>query len=301
MTTLNLRLATLNIGGGEKTFDEFTHSTQQSRQEALELLVKHINADILCLQEVTQYMDADGLTHSLMNVFEKAGDYPHAFFGKIISMETHMQVKKEVMVKGIFSDWWNWSMGNALHSRFPFARLADPARTGMPRNIPLFQPLAYEGNRDTDPRYALLTRLKEAPYPFIVNLHLTTLVGERPPDLVPFKKEKAQLMRFQQISRLLDLIRTYILEQNQPLIVAGDFNATEDESGLRHLLSDDPGFVRLRPENDGPTHPDLPRAVDHIFFYPRTRLVDYACRIEAGELSRRASDHLPVVAELQIR
>jgi endonuclease/exonuclease/phosphatase family metal-dependent hydrolase len=301
MTSLDLRVATLNIGGGEKTFDDFTESTQASRQKALELLIKQLEADVLCLQEVTQHMDVDGQTHSLMDVIERTDHYPHAFFGKIISMETHMQVKKDVMVKGIFSDWWNWSMGNSIHSCFPFARLADPTRSGMPRNIPIFQPLSYEGNRDTDPRYVLLTRLKEAPHPFIANLHLTTLVGERPPDMIPRKREQAHLMRFQQISRFLDLVHTYILEKNEPLIVAGDFNATEDEAGIRHLLDAHPEFMRLRPENDGPTHPDLRHAVDHIFFFPRSRLVDYTCWIETSDLSRRASDHLPVVAELQIR
>lgn len=301
MTTLNLRVATLNIGGGEKTFDEFPNATQQSRQEALDLLVRRLNADVLCLQEVTQYVDADGIAHSLMDVIDKTGNYPHAFFGKIVSMETQMQVKKDVMVKGIFSDWWNWSMGNAIHSRLPFARLGDSSRSGMPRNIPVFRPLAYEGTRDTDPRYVLLTRLKEAPYPFVATLHLTTLVGERPPDVIPNKKEQAQLMRFQQVSRFLDLVRTHILAKNQPLIVTGDFNATEDEASIRHLLDAQPGFVRLCPENDGPTHPDLPHAVDHIFFYPRARLVDYTCRIESSELGRRASDHLTVVADLQIK
>ena len=117
-------------------------------------------------------------------------------------------------------------------------------------------------------RYVLLTRLKEAPHPFIANLHLTTLVGERPPDMIPRKREQAHLMRFQQISRFLDLVHTHILEKNEPLIVAGDFNATEDEAGIRHLLDAHPELMRLRPENDGPTHPDLRRAVDHIFFFP---------------------------------
>ena len=65
-------------------------------------------------------------------------------------------------------------MGNSIHSSFPFARLADP-RSGMPRN-PITQPLSYEGNRDTDPRYVLLARERGAS-PFIANLHLTTLVG----------------------------------------------------------------------------------------------------------------------------
>lgn len=298
---MDLRLATLNIGGGEKTFDEFTNATQQSRQEALDMLVRRLDADVLCLQEVTQYVDAEGITHSLMDVIDKAGGYPHAFFGKVVSMETHMQVKKDVMVKGIFNDWWNWSMGNAIHSRLPFARLGDTSRPGVPRSIPVFRPLAYEGTRDTDPRSVLLTRLKEAPFPYIATVHLTTLVGERPPDMVPQKKEKAQLMRFHQVSRFLDLVRAHIIEKNEPLILAGDFNATEDEASIQHLLDAQPGFVRLRPENDGTTHPDLPRAVDHIFFFPQARLVDYTCRIEASELGRRASDHLPVVADLQIK
>jgi len=301
LTTMDLRVATLNIGGGEKAFEEFTNQTQQSRQKALELLVAHLDADVLCLQEVTQYVDADGITHSLMDLINRAGNYEHQFFGKIVSMETHMQVKKDVMVKGIFSDWWNWAKGNAIHSRLPFARLSDPTRSGLPRNIPLFRPLAYEGTRDTDPRCVLLTRLKETPYPFISTLHLTTLVGECPPDAVPQKLEQAQLMRFQQISRFLDLVRIHVLENNHPLIVAGDFNAVEDEHCLRHLLDSAPGFTRLRPENDGPTHPDLDRAVDHIYFYPQSRLVDYVCRIESGDLSRRATDHLPVVADLQIK
>jgi endonuclease/exonuclease/phosphatase family metal-dependent hydrolase len=300
LTTLNLRVATLNIGGGEKTFEEFTHDTQQSRLKALDMLIKRLDADVLCLQEVSQYVDADGVNHNLMDKINTAGNYPHAFFGKTVSMETHMQVKKDVMVRGIFSDWWNWSKGNAIHARVPFARLGDPNRSGLPRNIPIFRPLAYEGNRDTDPRSTLLTRLKAAPFPFVSTLHLTTLVGERPPNEDVEKKEEAHLVRFQQVSRLLDLVRANILEKNEPLIVAGDFNAMEDEDCINHLLASAPGFMRLVPENDGPTHPDLERAVDHIFFYPRQRLVSYTCRIDTSDLSRRASDHLPVVADLEM-
>lgn len=301
MTALEFRIATLNVGGGKKTFEDAADHTQQARQKALAMLVERLDADVLCLQEVTQYVDADGITHCLVDLIRRAGEYPHEFFGKIISMDTHMQVKKDVMVEGVFSDWRNWSKGNAIHARVPFARLGDPTRSGLPRNIPIYRPLAYEGTRDTDPRYVLLTRLKQAPFPYISTLHLTTLVGERPPDDIPHKLEKAQLMRFQQISRFLDLIRGHILERNEPLIVAGDFNAVEDERCLVHLIDSAPGFVRLQPENDGPTHPNLDRAVDHIYFYPRSRLVDYRCWIDSSDLSRRASDHLPVVADVQIK
>ena len=106
--------------------------------------------------------------------------------------------------------------------------------------------------------------------------------------------------RVRQAQALIQHVRESV-PKHAPLIVAGDFNATEDEAGIRHLLDAHPEFMRLQPENDGPTHPDLSRAVDHIFFFPRSRLVDYTCWIDTSDLSRRASDHLPVVAELQIR
>jgi hypothetical protein len=88
-----------------------------------------------------------------------------------------MQVRKDLMVEGLFKDWWDWSKGNAVFSRAPFARLGSAKQDGFPRNVPIFQPLTYEGTRDTDPRFAIITRIKRAPFPYLVNLHLTTLVA----------------------------------------------------------------------------------------------------------------------------
>ena len=301
MTSLDLRVATLNISGGEKTFEEIPHDNERSRKEALALLVSRMDAGVLCLQEASQYIDGDGVTHSLLSEVNRAGDYEQFFYGETVSMETHMQVKKDIMVRGLFNDWWNWSKGNALHSRIPFARLGDPSRTGVPRSIPLFQTSAYEGSRDTEPRYALLARLKHPPFPFVVTLHLTTLVGERKPKTQPNKIKQSHLMRYEQVLQLLDLVREHILSENEPLILAGDFNATEDEFCIAHLLEAQNGFIRLIPENDGPSHPGVDKAIDHIFFYPQERLADYHCWIEASDLSKQASDHLPVLADLQIK
>lgn len=300
MTALNFRIATLNISGGEKTFEEFSHDTQQSRQEALTLLIRRLDADVLCLQEMSQYVDADGVCHSLMDTVNAAGGYRHAFFGETVSMMTHLQVKKDTMAKGIFSDWQNWSKGNAIHSRFPFSRLGDPEHAGQPRNIPLFQPSLYEGTRDTEPRNSILARIKNPPHPFIATLHLTTLKGERQRKAKRPTIEKSQLIRHEQIETFLELVQTHILEKHEPLILAGDFNASQSEFSMAHLMSPDTGFVRLVPENDGPSHAGTNQAIDHIFFYPRDRLIDYSCRMDTSDLSRRASDHLPVVADLQI-
>ena len=214
-------------------------------------------------------------------------------------MVNHMQVKKDVMVKGVFNDWKDWSKGNAIHARIPFTRLSDPKKPGIPRNIPLYLPGAYEGNRDTDPRYVLLTRLNSSPFPFVATVHLATLVGERQLQVSQTRIKKAQLLRYQQISRFLDLVRKHVLDEKQPMILAGDFNAAKDESCVLQLLES--GFVRLEPENEGPSHAGSGKMIDHIFFYPGERLVEYQCNIEDSDLSKRASDHLPIVADLQIK
>ena len=301
MPSIDLRVACLNVSGGEKTFEEFPHDTWASRQEALELLIGRLDADVLCLQEVSQHVDADGITHSLMEEISQAGGYDYAFYGPTLDMESDMQVKKDVMVKGVFNDWWNWSKGNAILARIPFSRLGDTSQPGVPRNVPLYQPLAYEGTRDTDPRFAVIARLKQAPHPFVVTLHLTTLVGERGTSRDPKIMKQAQALRYQQIQRLLDLVRLHILHDDQPLILAGDFNATPEEACLSKELETQGGFVRLKPENEIPTHADLDAPIDHIFFFPKKRLVSYSRKIEGSDLSRRASDHLPVLANLQIK
>jgi endonuclease/exonuclease/phosphatase family metal-dependent hydrolase len=299
--SFDIRIVTFNISGGEKTYQDFPNDSPKARQEALSMLIKQMDADVLCLQEVSQYIDADGKTHSMTDGINAAGGYEHMFYGKTVSMESHMQVKKDVMVKGIFNDWWNWSKGNSIHSRFPFSRLGDPEKNGVPRSIPLYMPPSYEGTRDTEPRFALLARLKQSPFPYITSLHLTTLVGERNPKSSRKKIEQSHLMRYEQVQRILDLVRVHILETQQPLILAGDFNAMMDEFGIKQLLSAEEGFIRLRPDVEIPTHPGIKGAIDHIFFFPRERLVDYGCRIDNSELSQRASDHLPVIAEVQIK
>ena len=72
----------------------------------------------------------------------------HTYFGPTISMLEHMHVQKAQFVHNIFRDWREWTKGNAILSRWEFARLGDPSKSGVPRNVPLFQPPLYQGNRD---------------------------------------------------------------------------------------------------------------------------------------------------------
>ena len=298
---MELRVGTINIGGGEKSFEEFPQATQKSRQEALAMLVSRLDATMLCLQEVSEFIDVDGLTHNLMEGINKAGNYNYSFYGKTVSMETNIQALKDVMVKGIFNDWWDWSKGNAIHAKYPFARLSDPLRPGTPRNIPIYKPPVYEGTRNTEPRFVLLTRLKEPPYPFVATLHLTTLVDERHPQAPPDYVEKARKLRRQQVEKFINLVRVNILEKGLPLILAGDFNAPSNEACIEEILVSNNGFIRLRPDEDGPSHSEINDSIDHILFFPENRLLQYHCWIETNGLSRKASDHLPVVADLKIK
>ena len=301
MPPMTLRVATLNISGGLKAFEDSPNATHQSRLQAMNLLVNQLDPTVLCLQEVSQFVDADGVMHSLLDEIKNAGEYPAAYFGRTVSMETHLQVKKDVIVKGIFNDWQDWSKGNAILSKIPFSRMGTPEQPGTPRNIPLYQPPIYKGNRDTEPRFAILARLQKPPYPFIATLHLTTLMGERHPPLTKNKIEESHFLRDQQVRQLLDLVRLHILETDQPIVLAGDFNAPRQEFCIAHLLESENQFVRLKPEKEGTSHTGIPEAIDHIFFYPRKRLVDYRCWIETSDLARRASDHLPVIAEIQMK
>lgn len=301
MTDLTLRVATLNISGGQKSFETSSDAIERAHLQALHALVEQINATVLCLQEVSQFVDADGSTHSQLDDIKTAGDYSAVFYGKTVAMTTHLQVKKEVMVNGIFNDWQDWSKGNAILSRIPFSRMGNPEQPGAPRNIPLYVPPVYKGNRDTEPRFAVLARLLQPPFPYIATLHLTTLMGERHPPLTRNKIEESHFLRDQQVRQLLDLVRDHIMETGQPFILTGDFNAPRQEFCISHLLESENQFVRLKPENEGVSHAGIPEAIDHILFFPRDRLVDYRCWIEDSDLARRASDHLPVIAEIQLK
>ena len=297
--TTKLRVVTYNLGGGIKQYKGALETMPLAQQEAMTSLIRKFEADVLCVQEVAQYIDAEGLQHSMVDYIRDAGNYAHYLYGETLSMKRHMQVKKDMMVDGLFNDWWDWSKGNALFSRYEFARLGDPKKTGFPRNVPIFQPLSYEGSRDSDPRYVIIGRIQHPPYPYVVNLHLTTLMGERPPRAWDDIRDAARLTRHQQLMRMMDLVRRNIIEKGEPLILAGDFNAIPDEYTIREFLEKECSFVRLKPRNNVATHA-VAGMVDHIFFSPANRLEGYECWIENRKTTRMVSDHLPVIADLSI-
>lgn len=287
---------TYNIGSGRENFGTFSNEIMETISDAA--------PDVLGIQETTQWIDAEGKLHrTCSEISQSSGFGDNYFFGKTLSLKDNMQVKKDIMVHGIYEDWEDWFKGNALFSRSGFTRLGDTNTPGTPRNIPLFVPESYQGTRDTDPRYAILSRIDSSPhYPFVINLHFTTLVGERSGEgkVIPGKVEEAQLLRVQQAKRLLDLLAPKIAE-NQTIFLLGDFNAEVKEACIATVIEEEGGFMRLKPSNDISTLPKVERTVDHIFVYPPERIAEYSCWVEVNDNSKIASDHLPVVADITLK
>jgi endonuclease/exonuclease/phosphatase family metal-dependent hydrolase len=287
---------TYNVGGGIPDFD--------SKSSAIAKVIKEVDPDILVTQEATEYEDANGVRHRNLDdiVSDKKPKFrEHFYFGPTLSMKEHLHLRKRLFVHAIFKDWQDWKQGNAILSRWEFTRLSAPSIPGTPRNIPLYQTPLYRGNRDTDPRYAILARIDKSPvFPFVVGVHLTTLVDERGQDAIPGKAEEAQKLRSEQTRRLLDLLRENVLEPKELVFLLGDFNAAASEPCISSVLEREGGFVRLAPIEELSTIHEVPKPIDHIFVYPENRLVDYHCWIVDSPVAQKASDHLPVVADVNV-
>jgi endonuclease/exonuclease/phosphatase family metal-dependent hydrolase len=285
---------TYNIGGARQN--------RGSKLDAVVQVVKDVAPDILALQEATEFQDADGDWHSILDPIVQAGEFEHVYFGPILSMREHIDLRKALFVHAIFDDLQDWKQGNAILSRWEFVRLGDPSKPGVPRNVPLYRTPLYQGSRDTETRRALLTRVNRSPvFPFVVGVHLTTLVAERGPRPFPGRAEQAEMLRVRQTRRLLDLLRKHVLEPGQVVFVLGDFNAVAGEPCIASVLETEGQFVRLTPSNAGiRTYPKVAEPIDHIFMYPSSRLTEYQCQIIDTPTAQRASDHLPVVADVAI-
>jgi endonuclease/exonuclease/phosphatase family metal-dependent hydrolase len=297
MTEKNkLRLMTYNIGGGRKDLGTETAGVLE--------IIQRLSPDFLAIQECSAWTDADGVQHNLASKIAEAGGYGSNYFlAPTLSMQENMQVKKIAMLQALYQDWIDWGQGNAVFNRTGFSRLSDPTISGIPRNIPLYKPPIYQGTRDTDPRYALITRFQHGTIsPFAVCVHLTTLVGERGGihREIPGRSEEAELMRIEQTKRILDLVQLKQAE-NQVILLMGDFNASANEISLASVIEDEGKFTRLVPKNEIPTHPKVKGAVDHIFVFPGERIESYDCWIEDDPPAQSSSDHLPVVADIIFR
>ncbi|MBS4034251.1 MAG: endonuclease/exonuclease/phosphatase family protein [Ignavibacterium sp.] len=291
MTEYKIKLMTYNIGGGRKNLG--------SKFDAVLEIIKNESPDILAVQEAAIWKTLDGeqIDQPKM-IYEAISPINHYFFGQTLEMREDFNIGKELFVHGIFNSWENWQQGNALFSRWPFIRLDASDKLALPQNIPLYKVL-YTGNRETDPRYIILSKVNMGFIKaYVLITHLTTLYGERGTKEIPKKREEAQVIRWKQCERIYELTREYILEKNELCFLMGDFNAIDNEPAISTTLEKKAGFTRLLPKNKIGTHLKLDSPVDHIFIFPGNHHIKYNCKILDDEFS--ASDHNPVIANINI-
>ncbi|GAB4467487.1 MAG: endonuclease/exonuclease/phosphatase family protein [Anaerolineae bacterium] len=293
--TQTYRLLTYNIGGGRQQ--------AASDMAAVRTVIREAAPDVVALQEVTCIQDAAGNWYSDLEAIQEAlGESFAAFYTPSVTLSQHLHIGKTAMLEALFRDDRDWQQGNALLSRWPFHRLGERSLPGEARRVPLFRPTQYLGSRDTEPRNAIVARLGRPPfYPLVIATHLTTLSGERGTDELPGRSAEARRLRAEQARQLVGLLAA-ARRRDEVVFLLGDFNAAADEESIRQVLVGQGEFLHLRPAqaNIG-THPKVPTPIDHIFVYPASRLVDYRCHIIDSDLAQRASDHLPVLAEVTLR
>lgn len=286
----SLRLMTYNIGGIKSSNYSFDSVLQ---------IIKELSPDFLCIQEIVEMTSGSGkLDSQVQEIASILGENTSYWFGPTISLYQNFHPSKNLFVDLVFKDTQEWLQGNAFFSKMNFIALGDELEEGLPKNLPLFTPVSYEGNRNTDPRKLLISRINiPQAYPYVLGTHLTTLVGEHDenPEMRTQVKGLAQKMRLEQTKKILQIIERHTIHQGKMTILMGDFNANEDESCIVDILETEGKFVRLIPENIG-----NPQTVDHIFIFAGDNCIDYRCRIYNEEIAYRASDHFPVYADISI-
>ena len=298
MEGARFKLMTYNIGGGRRDFGSVLDNVIR--------VIRDYSPDILALQEAAEWLDAEHCWQSdASRIAHELGYIKAQHFGPTLSMQEQSHADKPIFAYARSQGWSEWRQGNAILSRWNLVQLEDIAKASELCNIPLFRPSKYEGNRDTEPRHALLARVRTPTNsPFVIGTHLSTLVGERggPDREIAGKSEQAREMRLEQVRRLLDAIHKYVPKPGALVFLMGDFNATIKEACIADVLVAEAGFVRLIPENDHtPSHRfKVQEPIDHIFVCPASRLVVHGCKIIDTPDADRASDHRPVVADVSV-
>ena len=197
-------------------------------------------------------------------------------------------------------------------------------------------PGLYFGDRNTEPRAAFVLHIVLWPEDgsvldvFIVNLHLTTLKGER--EGIPDIDEKASEIRLNQLKLVLDNCvspyngwrgNDYILRDNlshlqddwdikkryNPVwVLAGDFNFTRESAEYQYLTRRNfVDIVTPEPTKAAGLGKEPTIALDYVFAGPRYYSVNPRPSEEDLRRNRvqvyeelRVSDHYPIVATIPV-
>ena len=223
MATRQFSVLNWNVGGARFLEEPDKRKRGKFRNDlnrALNRLVREFKPDVIALQEIVEYSEPD---KPLENIIKDIRGYVHYHY-ILINTATHPYVGKwrKVEQAGKWPPGSLFGQGNAILWReklphFPVWSLPklsfEPDHEKHVEEVILMSGL-YLGDRNTEPRAASVshfvipglydaTREKEKPLDiFVVNLHLTTLMGER--EGIPQIDEEATRTRQRQLNIVLN-------------------------------------------------------------------------------------------------
>lgn len=260
ITPLTVKVLTYNILGGRNT------DGQRDLNRIAEVITT-LNPDIVALQEVDRHTGR-------LNGVDLAAE-----LGRLTGMQH---------VFGRAMKYDGGEYGEAILSRFPIVNITNHALPIVP--IDTTNGTAMQ---EVEPRAALAVELqfRDTENTFIfIGTHLDHL---RDPS-----------NRNAQAIGLLEIAAEY---GNKPVILAGDLNSTPDSEAIATLLTH--WKDAWPPDRDGGTSPRSNRRIDYVMFTPAAKWrVNAAYRgidIKKDDVTWQAlisvaSDHLPVMAEIEL-
>lgn len=317
-----LTIASWNIAGAS-----LLTTTGKKREEKHQLynmqinrLIKKSNPDIILLQEVVRYETKSGEIREFI-------DCPKGYYYLAsTTIDTIKNCYPPKWDKAPCKDKWGGKIyvGQGLgmlwkkklrHSSLWSTR-ANQLKVGprLEKEEVRIETGLFTGNRDTEPRMAVVSHFTLFKRDFyIINLHLTTLKGER--EGFPEKDQQGSLIRQNQINTILNGIVSRLNEDRHQLlnrykkkkppgiwIMGGDFNATQDSPEITKIQQ--MNFARLC--SDAPTKrskkgisPTI--KVDYLFVGPchyafEPRILSESSKNYTIDYELNISDHYPIIA-----
>lgn len=356
-----IRVLNWNVAGAKYLETKDRQKREELRERVNDDLLRYTRNNnnraphVICLQEIVQVEEPkEKLVDFIAK--EKFPEYDYIPF-PLVDTNRHAYTSKWKKIEPFWKKKTYFAQGNAIMFRkdnpplpvWSLARStrdesknANSAKQNSMKNHHLIENVIirsgiYFGNRDTEPRSALVshfvfdrdddpkfldekTRLPKPQDVFVVNLHLTTLMGER--EGLPKIDDKAVKTRLQQLDTIFnEIISTYNewarsgfltrtkkprLSKGQttsrfnPLwILCGDFNFTPESAEYDYIKRRN--FVNTIPENEKTkakgVDNDASLTLDYIFAGPKFISLDEHIGNRCfGSTNQeiRSSDHRPM-------
>jgi len=320
-----LTIVSWNMAGASllKTSAKKRAEKHHTYNKQLKSLIAKAQPDIILLQEIVRYSDKHGHYQELFEIPE--GYYYSASMAIDTINNSYPPKWNKIRREGSWSK--NTYLGHGLgvlwrkklahSSLWNIEHSNQSCGPKLETEVVRFETGLFTGNRDTEPRMAMVGHfhLAERDF-FIINVHLTTLKGER--EGFPEKDQQGSSIRQKQVDILLNGIVSRLNSDRQERfnriglkgkpgvwILGGDLNATSDAPEITKIQQ--LNFARLC--NNAPTKRSKKSSkptikVDYFFAGPKY----YA--FEPGILSKnngyavldniKVSDHYPIVARFPI-